>query len=105
MSQVQEDTGVRQQLQKAGAEIQAAREALGRGEIVKLGGMQATVDRACAASAKLPAEQAQRLLPAMEALVDQLNGLEGQLRQHVDALGSGENARQRARAAYRPAGD
>lgn len=94
-------------LRQAAAAIGAARTLLDQGSIVDLTGLEAHVDRACAAIASLPRPERQPLKPALVALIDGLGGLAGELsaqhREITSAL-TGIGARHQAVSAYKPAG-
>ena len=96
--------------ERLGAELQSitnqivhARNALGKGEVADLSAFEGRVSRLCDELRQLPAQESKDLKSALLAMIEELNGLEGALKDGLDQvkLQIGEaTERQRALQAY-----
>lgn len=94
-------THIRLELDKAASVVATASRLLDQGRAIDLHALEGKVAGACRAIEALPAEDARDLLPTLEALLEALDGLEGDLR-HQFAAGAGRQRATppRAAAAY-----
>lgn len=83
---------IERELGRASAMVRAAERSLTRRQAVAVDPLDRLVARACAASQRLPAQEARGLLPAMEALIGDLNRLDAALRDQARALAGDANA-------------
>ncbi len=93
-------------LARATSLVRAADASVRRREPADIDPLTRLVERACAASLGLPADQARQLLPAMQALIGDLDRLDAALRQHAQAMagGAGDAARRAGEAYAKGAG-
>jgi hypothetical protein len=68
------------EIEKTAALVATARRLLGEGRMVDLKGLAGRVETLCAAARELPPAEARVLAPALERLILDLDGLEGDLR-------------------------
>jgi hypothetical protein len=95
---------------RLGAELQSitnqivhARNALGKGEVADLSSFEGRVSRLCEDLRQLPAAESEGLKSALLAMIEELNGLEGALKDglaHVKSQIGEATERQRALQAY-----
>ncbi len=92
---------IEHELARATSLVRAADASVRRREPADIDPLNRLVERACAASRGLPADQARQLLPAMQALIGDLDRLDAALRENARALGGGGgDAARRAGEAY-----
>jgi len=97
---------IERELARAAEVVRAAEASLRRREPVAIEPLNRLVEGACAASQGLPTAQARQLLPAMQALIGDLDRLDAALREHAQAMagGSGDAARRAGEAYAKGAG-
>ncbi len=95
---------IEHELARATSLVRAADASLRRREPANIDPLNRLVERACAASLGLPADQASQLLPAMRALIGDLDRLDAALRENAQALGGGDAARRAGEAYAKGAG-
>ena len=92
---------IERELARAAGLVRAAAASVRHHKPVDVDPLNRLVERACAASQGLPADQARQLLPAMQALIGDLDRLDAALRENARALGGdGGDAARRAGEAY-----
>lgn len=92
---------VEHELARATRLVRAVDASVRRREPADIDPLTRLVERAIAASQGLPADQARQLLPAMQALIGDLDRLDAALRENARALGGGGgDAARRAGEAY-----
>ncbi len=92
---------VEHELARAANLVRAAEASVRHHQPVDIDPLNRLVERACAASQGLPADQARQLLPTMQALIGDLDRLDAALREHARTMAGGaDDAARRAGEAY-----
>ncbi len=97
---------IERELARAADLVRAAEASVRHRKPVDVDPLNRLVERACADSQGLPADQARQLLPAMQALIGDLDRLDAALRKQAQEMagGGGDAARRAGEATAKGAG-
>ena len=95
---------IERELARAADLVRAAEASARHRKPVEVDPLNRLVERACADSQGLPADQARQLLPVMQALIGDLDRLDAVLREQAQAMAGGEAARRAGAATAKGAG-